>query len=260
MTKRLSKLFNWDDDVVHKMKQECKAKNERLFDPGLFKQFFIFDEKIDPSHWSFKGTNPQMAMEHGRYYRLVVSEIVQSSLPNRFWKDQVQSGEIVIAKMIFNKSDSDLAVITSELADLHLTSLGTTQVQRFSESQFSNPVSHFSELECFRRMEQNIEDDPLIKQKLMEMEKSLNCSNSWTARELSTQFQVPNSTLFRFNTGACLGYDWQAQQFCCEPVVNDTNKCVKHANDEVDLKLIRQIGSLVTKRGHSIARVSSKLI
>lgn len=249
-------MFEWDEDIVRHMKQECRAKNERLVDRGLFRQFFAFPADVKPSAYNDL-TNKQQAIQYGRYYRLMVAEQSSAALETEIYEGQVSVKEIQLAKMIFNRNDSELAIIVSELADLHLSSLGSAQVPRFSESHFSNPVSHFSELECFRRAEQRIEDDPVLKQKLQEMENTIRNSNSWTDKQLTSQFCLPNVALFRFNTGNCLGYDFQAQQFCNQPAVNDTHKCVKHA-DDVDLKLIRDIGSLTTKRGFSIARVRTK--
>ena len=249
----MTKIFQWDEKLVQIMQQEIKAKNERIHDRGLIKEFFKFPETIKPS--SYTSSNQQMATRCGRYYKLIVSEISKVPLDSKFWKESVTEAEIKLTKMLFYHGDSDIAIITSELGDLHLSSLGMTQVPRYDEEHFSNPVSHFSELECFRRAEQNIEDDPVLKQKLEEMEQTLESSNNWTEQQLSNQFRLPNVSLFRFNTGACLGYDWQVQQFCNEPAVKDTHKCVKHTNEGQDLKLIREIGSLVTKRGFSIVKV-----
>lgn len=237
------------------MKQECRAKNERLVNRRLIENFFKFPDSVNPALTS-DSTNIQQAINYGRYYKLMVEQHTSAQLSSEIWNGKVTTDEIALAKMIFNRQDSEMAIIVSELADLHLSSLGSAQVPRYSESHFSNPVSHFSELECFRRAEQNIEDDPELKAKLQEMENELQNLNSWTDSQLSSQFRLPNVALFRFNTGACLGYDWQAQQFCKEPAVKDTHKCVRHT-DKVDLKLIRDIGSLTTKRGISIAKVNN---
>ena len=254
-TEKLVKLFNWDGDIVRIMKQECRAKNERLVNRRLMENFFKFPDTVDQA-LNAATSNKNQAITYGRYYKLMVEQHTSANLPPEFWNGKVTTEEVSLAKTIFNRQDSEMAIIVSELADLHLSSLGSAQVPRYSESHFSNPVSHFSELECFRRAEQNIEDDPALKAKLLEMENKLQNTSSWTDHQLSSQFRLPNVALFRFNTGACLGYDWQAQQFCKEPAVADTHKCVKHA-DNVDLKLIREIGSLTTKRGISIAKVKN---
>ena len=252
VTDQLVKIFKWDEKIVQTMKQEIKAKNGNLQDRGLIKEFFKFPENFRPS--DYQRSNRKMAMRNGRYFKLVVAQLARVTLPEEFWKGQVTEAEVQLVKKIFNPDDSDVAIIASELGDLHLTSLGTSEVSKFDQTHFSNPVSHFSDLECFKRAEQNIEDDPDLRQKLDDMEKMLQSSNNWTDQQLSNQFHLPNMTLFRFETEACLEYDWKRQTFCEEPVRKGTNRCLKHAKDGTDLKMIREMGSLVSTKGISIAK------
>ena len=252
VTDKLVNIFQWDENIVRTMKCEIKAKNVRLHDRGLFKEFFKFPEHFRPS--DYQKSNKKMATDNGRYYRLLVSEITNVELPEHYWKNQVSEEEIHLAKMLFDHEDSDVAIITSELADLHLTNLGTSEAPKYDEEYFSNPVSHFSDIECFKRAEQNIEDDPELKRKLEAMERTLQSSNNWTEHQLHTQFRLPNLALFRFESGACVGYDWKTQQFCDEPVKEGTSRCFKHSQEGNDLKLIREMGTLVTKTGVSLAK------
>ena len=252
VTKKLATVFQWDNNIVQTMKLEIKAKNEKFHDRGLIKEFFKFPEHIRPS--DYQRSNDRMAIRNGRYFQLMVVHTSNVELAERIWSGQVTKEENELAKRLFNHSDSDLAIIVSELADLHLTMVGTAEVARYDEKHFSNPVSHFSDLECFKRAEQNIEDDPELRGKLEKMEQMLQSSNKWTEKQLSDQFRLPNVALFRADSGACVGYDWKVQKFCEEPVKEGSNKCLKHLQEGNDLKMIREIGTLVTQRGISIAK------
>ena len=244
-------IFQWDEQIVQVMKNEIKAKNENIFDRGLIRSFFQFPEKFRPSN--YQTSNQAMAIKNGRYYKLVVAPITKVYLHNEIWKEQVLSAEVALTEEIFNGEDSDVAVIISELGDLHLTSVGESEASKVDLDHMSNPVSHFSELECFKRAEQNIEDDPELKLKLEQMEKALQSSNKWTDEQLTTQFRLPNVALFRLDSGNCVGYDWKLQKFCEEPVAHNSNWCLKHAQEGNDLKMIKEMGTLATKEGVLLA-------
>ena len=234
------------------MQNEIKAQNGNIRDRGLIRSFFEFPEKFRPSN--FETSNQAMAIKNGRYYKLIVDPTSKVFLNEGYWKGQVSAQEIQLSQELFNGADSDLAVIISELGDLHLISAGLPEDVRNGVDFVSNPVSHFSELECFKRAEQNIEDDPELKMKLEQMEKNLQSSNKWTDEQLTTQFRVPNVALFRFESGACVGYDWKLQKFCEEPVAQNSNWCLKHAQEGNDLRMIRDMGTLAMKKGVMLAK------
>lgn len=234
------------------MQKEIKAKNNDILDRGLIRSFFEFPEKFRPSN--FQTSNSQMAMKNGRYYKLIVATTTNVIMKENFWKGQVTDKEVELSEELFNGKDSNLAIIISELGDLHLTSMGTSEDPKFDLDHFSNPVSHFSELECFKRAEQNIEDDPELKLKLEQMERTLQSSNNWTEEQMTTQFRLPNVALFRLKSGACVGYDWKLQKFCDEPVMKDSNWCLKHDQEGQDLKMIREMGTLALKKGVSLMK------
>ena len=252
VTTRLGNIFQWDENIVQIMKMEIRAKNVKLHDRGLIKEFFKFPSHIRPS--DYQKSNFKMAMCNGRYFKLMVVNTTNVDLREEIWKGQVSQDEIDLAQKLFYHEDADLAIIASELGDLHISNLDTLEFSRSEESNFNDPISHFSELECFKRAEQNLEDDPELRRKLEAMEKNLQSSNKWTDKQLSNQFQIPNLALFRFESGACVGYDWKVQKFCEEPVEEGTNRCLKHAQEGSDLRMIRDMGSMVTKRGVSIAK------
>ena len=228
------------------MKQEIKAKNENIHDRGLIRRFFEFSEKFRPSN--FEPSNQDMAIRNGRYYRLIVAETTNVQLNQHFWFGQASERETNVAKNLFNGQDANIAIIVSELGDLHLTSLGMTEYSKFGDGQ-NNSVSHFSDLECFKRAEQNIDDDPALKLKLEQMEQRLQSSNEWTEDQLNNQFRLSNVALFRFETGACLSYDWNTKSFCDEPVVQNSSWCCKHAQEGKDLKLIKEMGTVALEEG-----------
>ena len=247
ITQKLANIFNWDEQIVQAMQNEIKARNGKINDRGLIRSFFEFPEKFRPSN--FQTSNQAMAIKNGRYYKLIVVPTTKVLLKEEIWKGQVSQKEIQLSQEIFNANDSDLAVIISELGDLHLTSNGMMDDSERDLDHVSNPVSHFSELECFKRAEQNIEDDPELRLKLEQMEKSLQSSNKWTEEQLTTQFRLPNVALFRLDSGACVGYDWKLQKFCEDPVAQNSSWCLKHAQEGNDLKMIREMGTLATKKG-----------
>ena len=229
------------------MQNEIKARNTNIHDRGLIRSYFEFPEKFRPS--TFQPSNQSMAIKNGRYYKLIVVPTTKVHLKADIWNGQVTQKEIQLSHEIFNAKDSDLAVIISELGDLHFTSEGNMDDLERDVDHVSNPVSHFSELECFKRAEQNIEDDPELKLKLEQMEKTLQSSNKWTDEQLVTQFRLPNAALFRLDSGACVGYDWKLQKFCEEPVARNSSWCLKHSQEGNDLKMIREMGTLATKKG-----------
>ena len=247
ITNKLAEIFKWDEQIVQVMQNEIKAQNGNVLDRGLIRSFFEFPEKFRPSN--FETSNQMMAMKNGRYYKLMVAPTSKVQMQEALWTGQVTTQEIVLSQEMFNPKDSDLAVIISELGDLHLISVESSEEGNQGMDFVSNPMSHFSELECFKRAEQNIEDDPELKLKLEQMEKNLQSSNKWTEEQLTTQFRLSNVALFRFETGACVGYDWKLQKFCEDPVAPNSSWCLKHAQEGNDLKMIREMGTLATKEG-----------
>ena len=251
VTLKLTDLFQWDEQIVQAMQNEIRARNADILDRGLMRSYFEFPEKFRPSN--YQTSNQGMAIKNGRYYKLVVVPTTKVQLKEHFWSGQVTQNEIQLTEELFNGKDSDLAIIISGLGDLHLTSEGMTDAPNIDVDYVSNPVSHFSDLECFKRAEQNIEDDPELKLKLEQMEKTLQSSNKWTEDQLTTQFRLPNVSLFRLESGNCVGYDWKLQKFCEEPVAQNSTWCLKHAQEGNDLKMIREMGTLALKEGVSLA-------
>ena len=178
-------------------------------------------------------------------------ELSGAKLDPKFYQGQVSKEELKLVKRLFNKEDSDVAIITSELADLHITSLGITPNSRFNPIDMSEPASQFSSLESVSRIRELIEmDKDTQRAKNNELNQAANTSTEVITENDQEDF-FPNSNippvLHRINTGACLYFDFDKNEMCKEPALEDTARCLKH-QDNANSKFMKILAEMTNSK------------
>ena len=166
-----------------------------------------------------------------------------AKLDPKYWRKEVSVSESLLVKRFFNKGDSDIAVITSQLADLHLTSLGICPDSKFTAQSLSQPASIFSSLESIRRIEELIALDPAI-QKDLHYDLSRADSSSSDINILEEGFHNKMSpVIYRINTDSCLYFDFETNEMCKETAIDNTGRCIKH-QEKAHSKFINILSAL----------------
>ena len=145
VTDKLQTICGWDASVLVRIKETHRMRNGKVRDSGLFHHFFAkFDER-GPKEGASTPDRPSLYL--GKYYKLMLSDIAEASLQKKYWETEVNQQQLDLAKKFFNKKDSDVAIITSELLDLHASTLALTASSNFNSEGMSEPDTHFSGLE-----------------------------------------------------------------------------------------------------------------
>ena len=144
VTDQLQTICSWDASVMVKIKETHRMRNNKIKDSGLFHHFFAKFAEEGPGQTS---TPDRPSRYLGRYYKLMLSEIAEAPLHQNYWTNDVTLEQLDLAKILFNKKDSDVAIITSELLDLPGTALALTSTSNFNSEGMSEPDTHFSALD-----------------------------------------------------------------------------------------------------------------
>ena len=166
VTDQLQTLCGWEASVMAKIKELHKIRDGKVRDSGLVQLFFSRLDTSGPASKSSTPTKPTLYL--GRYYRLMLSDFTGANLPETFWKSEVTDEEIRMARKLFNKRDSDVAIITSELLDLNVTAQSLAPDSNLNVDGMSEPDSHFSALDSFRDLESFLGKDSLTQEQLLE--------------------------------------------------------------------------------------------
>ena len=174
-------------------------------------------------------------------------ELSGARLDQKFYDGKVTKEELKLVKKFFNKADSDVAIITSELADLHITSLAITTKSRFNPTDMSQPASQFSSLESVLRIKELIElDKDMQKAKATELTQADATSTEsllhWDLEDNFPSHGIP-TILHRINTGACLFFDFNKNEMCKDPAIKDTARCIKH-QDNANSKFMKILAEM----------------
>ena len=174
-------------------------------------------------------------------------ELSGARLDQKFYDGKVTKEELKLVKKFFNKADSDVAIITSELADLHITSLAITTKSRFNPTDMSQPASQFSSLESVLRIKELIElDKDMQKAKATELTQadatSTESLQHWDLEDNFPSHGIP-TILHRINTGACLFFDFNKNEMCKDPAIKDTARCIKH-QDNANSKFMKILAEM----------------
>ena len=176
-------------------------------------------------------------------------ELSGARLDPIYWEDQVTKEELDMAKKFFNKNDSDIAIITSELADLHITSLCLTTESKFNPCAMSQPASVFSSMASIQRIEEIMDEDKKLQVvKIRDLNAAVSTSTDKVDKnkvleESFPNFSTSNPLLYRIDTGACLYFDFQNNELCKEPAIDNTARCVKH-QDNTNSKFMRILAEM----------------
>ena len=139
----------------------------------------------------------------GPYLKLVVDDMAILKIdPNLF--QSLNSSMLDVSHKFFNFKDSTVAVIASELTELHLNDKGMDQFDAFAESSLRNPQSVISNSEIVQRAETELELDTdarraTSKQTQLDSKTLLEENISFLGQALQTNFdKIPNVTCTHF--------------------------------------------------------------
>ena len=113
---KLKVKCEWSNEAYAKAVQACVRKNKLHRKDSFVSKFF------DPTK-----------KQNGQFVRLIVAEIADITLPSEFFEDSVYPDLLDVSFKFFNASDSFVALLASEMADLHLNEKGMTTFDAFDE-------------------------------------------------------------------------------------------------------------------------------
>ena len=250
VTDKLQTICGWDASLLTRIRDTYKLKNQRINDPCLFQMFF---DALDPT--GHPGTTLTPTPTVGRYYKLMLTEFSQAKLNETFWRANTDRDDVQMAAKLFNKFDSDVAVIASELLDLASSDLAIAARSSFNVESMSEPGSHFSGLDAIRDLE------PLMNRSQAANEAYLDASadegtQSWSHGALEFFEGAEKSPLFRVDGECCLYFNVEEGAFCNNPAVNNSARCVKHqdtANSKF-MRILSQLNNKDNQTGFSLSR------
>ena len=252
VTEKLATMCAWSPQVTQKVQELGKIKTKKVRQTGLLTDFF---QKLD----DFLPSQGQQGMEKvtdflSRYYRLMMMEMIEMQFPQQFWVNKVTKSELKLARQFFNKPDSDIAIITSELLDLANSPKATTDQSYLDEEQITEPSAQMSHVESLRDLNEFLEYSP--EQQELYLEQTLSAdSASWSDMELAYFDQTASkSHLFKVNTDCCLFFDVTTNSFCQNPAVDQSSRCQVHQDTENTkfMKILATIGDQVKTKGFSL--------
>ena len=253
VTDKLSVLCEWDSELQKKVQQLGRIKNKKIRDPGLFQKFFDQTSQSFPTIPGQDSTKVQNYL--ARYYKLMLTDMTESVIPEHYWVNQVTKEEIKLAAQFFNKPDSDVAIITSDLVELAKSPQAQVEQSNFDIDQMTEPSVHMSQVESLRELEQFLEYSPAQQESFLQASVAAE-SVSWNELELAFFDQnMPKSHLFRVNTDCCLYFDIETNSFCQNPAMGNTSRCQIHqdtANSKF-MKILATINQQPRAVGYSLA-------
>ena len=247
VTEKLEKICGWNPQMADRVKQNCKAQNKKLVIPGVIQKFF---DKLNPNANVGSMECPSPAL--GVYYKLIMAELAQAKLNGQFWRTNVRQQDLQLAQKLFNKPDSDMAIIASELLELCDSDASIVAHSSFNIDAMSEPGSHFSGLDAARDLSLELRqerEDAYLNASLSED------SARWTDCDLQFFDQNQQSALFRVDGNCCLYYDYDQNAFCDKPAVNKTARCHQHrdtANSKF-MSILTRMNQKEYKIGFSLA-------
>ena len=250
ITDKLQIICGWEASLMTKIKETCHVKNKKLNDTGLFQVFF---NTLDAS--GHPGTAYSPSPNVGKYYKLMMTDLANASIDPLFWRQNTTDAQIKLAKKLFNKPDSDTAILTSELLELTTTELALSTHSNLNPDAMSEPGSHFSGFDAARDLE------PIFNQSQSINDAFLNASDNatthqWSDCELEFFQSNEQSPLFRVDGECCLYFDLETNAFCSYPAVNNTARCTRH-QDTANSKFMRILAKMCnvdTKEGYSLCQ------
>ena len=82
----------------------------------------------------------------------MLSDIAEAELPEKYWITEVNQQQLDLVKIFFNKKDSDVAIITSDLLDLGASAIALTASSNFNSEGMSEPDTHFSGMDSLQEL------------------------------------------------------------------------------------------------------------
>ena len=165
VTDKLQTICGWDASVMVKIKETHRMRNSKIKDSGLFHHFFAKFTDAGPQSTSMPD-RPSRYL--GRYYKLMMTDIAEADLHQNYWINDVNLEQIDLVKVLFNKKDSDVAIITSELLDLSGSSLALTADSNFNSEGMSEPDTHFSALDSLNDLNSFLDKSISVQNEILE--------------------------------------------------------------------------------------------
>ena len=250
VTNKLQILCGWEASLMQKIKDISNVKNKKLKNPGMFQVFF---NTLDPNGLPGSATTPSPSI--GRYYKLMMTDFAQAYLDKQFWQNATSTADIEIAKKLFNKQDSDTAILTSELLELNSTELALEAKSHFNVENMSEPGSHFSGFDAIRDLDTIINQNESLNEAFLDTAESAG-THQWSDCDLEFFKPTENSPLFRVDGECCLYFDLENNAFCSNPAVNNTARCIIHqdtANSKF-MQILAKMSNNDDKLGFSICQ------
>ena len=220
---RLQTICGWTASLTQKIKDKCRVQQKKVQQTGFFQSYFRMIES------NAESSSPTKMAAYAKYLKLMLVPMSGTKLKDELWKNEVTVDEIRITERFFNRFDSDVAIITSELLDLCSSDLAMAPRSSFNVEAMSEPGSHLSSLERSQEL------DSIWRSQVGNDEAYLDASfseenRSWSEADLHFFDRTEQSSLFRVDGKTCLYYDYDVRDMCHNPAVNNTARCEHHQN------------------------------
>ena len=113
---KLKMKCDWSNEAYQTAVNACVRKNVNMRDQSFLPKCF---------------GNPERS--HGPYIRKVVAEIDEFTINTSSFDHAISSGHLDVSFRFYNRQDSIIAIIASELSDLHDTDKGMSYFDAYQE-------------------------------------------------------------------------------------------------------------------------------
>ena len=114
VSEKLRIKCDWSNEAYQTAIQACVRKNLGAGKTSFLDKFYDDKDK-----------------RNGPYIRKIIGEIEDITIPSSMFENQVTKAELDVCFRFFNRQDSLVAVIASELSDLHLNDKGMSSFDAF---------------------------------------------------------------------------------------------------------------------------------
>ena len=230
VTLRLKETCHWDEALMEKISELALPKTDRINDPGMFQAFFNKIETFKPStseNIVGKSTISRPAKYLASYYRLMMADLSESTIQDEYWVTEVTKEELDMVGKLFNKPDSDAAIIACHLVELDSSTMATVTKSYFNVDGMTDPSLRIGHSDTFKKLENflSMSSD----QQNIEMKETMDAPNAMMDLAFF-ELTAPKSALFRVNTDNCLFFDHKKRNFCQNLAEGKTARCHQHQN------------------------------
>ena len=121
VSEKLRIKCDWSNEAYQTAIRACVRKNTGKNKDTFMQKFFEPTDTVN-----------------GPYLRKIVAEVEEMTIPSSMFENQVTKAELDVCFRFFNRQDSMIAIIASEMSDLHLNDKGMSSFDAFQSGPLRN--------------------------------------------------------------------------------------------------------------------------